>query len=136
MTYSIGDISRMFHLSIPTIRYYDSEGLFPFIKRDEYDNRYFEEKDLKLIRSICCLKNSNMPLKQIKSYINLYMEGKTTLEQRYQIFYSHKEKLLKQIRDLEESMAIMDVTLKNYAKAIDDYQQESEFLQPKNLIQQ
>lgn len=52
MIYSIGDISKMFHLSIPTIRYYDSEGLFPFIKRDEYDNRYFEETDLKLIRRI------------------------------------------------------------------------------------
>lgn len=121
MSYSIGEISKMFHLPIHTLRYYDSEGLFPFIKRDEHDNRYFEEEDLKLIRSICCLKDSNMPLKEIKNYIDLYMEGKSTLEKRYQIFYAHKEKLLKQIHELEESMAVMDKTMNSYAKAIDEY---------------
>lgn len=121
MMYSIGEISKMFDLPIHTLRYYDSCGLFPFIKRDEHDNRYFEEKDLKLIRSICCLKDSNMPLKEIRNYINLYMEGKSTLEKRCQIFYSHKEKLLKQIHDLEESMLVMDKTINNYAIAIDEY---------------
>lgn len=121
MNYPIGEISKMFHLPIHTLRYYDAQGLFPFIKRDEHDNRYVEEKDLKLIRSICCLKDSNMPLKEIKNYIDLYMEGDSTLEERCQIFYSHKEKLLKQIHDLEESMLVMDKTINNYAKAIDEY---------------
>lgn len=126
MTYSIGEVSKMFQLPIHTLRYYDSEGLFPFVKRDEYDNRYFEEKDLKLIRSICCLKDTNMPLKEIKNYINLYMEGNKTLEKRYEIFHSHKEKLLKQIHDLEESMEVMDKTMNNYAKAIDEYKHSDE----------
>lgn len=129
MIYSIGEISKMFDLPIHTLRYYDSCGLFPFIKRDEHDNRYFEEKDLKLIRSICCLKNTNMPLKEIKNYINLYMEGKSTLEKRCQIFYSHKEKLLKQIHDLEESMLVMDKTINNYAIAIDEYHHSMECYQ-------
>lgn len=135
MTYSIGEISKMFQLPIHTLRYYDSEGLFPFVKRDEHDNRYFEEKDLKLIRSICCLKDTNMPLKEIKNYINLYMEGKKTLEKRYEIFYSHKEKLLKQIHDLEESMMVMDKTMNNYAKAIDEYKQSDECKQSSNCKQ-
>lgn len=126
MTYSIGEISKLFQLPIHTLRYYDSEGLFPFVKRDEYGNRYFEEKDLKLIRSICCLKDTNMPLKEIKNYVNLYMEGDKTLEKRYEIFHSHKEKLLKQIHDLEESMVVMDKTMNNYAKAIDEYKHSDE----------
>lgn len=126
MIYSIGEISKMFHLPIHTLRYYDSEGLFPFIKRDKHDNRYFEEQDLKLIRSICCLKDSNMPLKEIRNYIDLYMDGNKTLEKRCQIFYTHKEKLLKQIHDLEESMMVMDKTIHNYAKAIDEYHHAKE----------
>jgi len=126
MTYTIGEISKMFQIPIHTIRYYDSEGLFPFIKRDEHDNRYFEEKDLKLIRSIICLKETNMPLKEIKNYIHLYMDGNSTLEKRYQIFYAHKEKLLQQIKNLEDSMAIMDKTMHNYSKAIEDYYQSEE----------
>ena len=31
--YSISDISKMFNLPISTLRYYDSEGLFPDIER-------------------------------------------------------------------------------------------------------
>ena len=31
--YSIGEISKMFQLPISTLRYYDKEGLFPFMQR-------------------------------------------------------------------------------------------------------
>ncbi|MBE5962929.1 MAG: MerR family transcriptional regulator [Lachnospiraceae bacterium] len=129
MTYTIGEIAKMYHLSIPTLRYYDSEGLFPFSKRDEHGNRYFEEKDLHLITSICCLKDSNMPLKEIRRYITLYMEGKSTLKERYQIFHAHKEKLANQMRQLEESMKVMEQTMDNYAKAIEEYSHSEEYIQ-------
>lgn len=129
MTYTIGEISKMYHLSIPTLRYYDSEGLFPFSRRDEHGNRYFEEKDLHLITSICCLKDSNMPLKEIRRYITLYMEGKSTLKERYQIFHTHKQKLANQMQQLEESMRVMEETMDNYAKAIEEYSHSDEYIQ-------
>ena len=31
--YTIGQVSEMFNLPVSTLRYYDKEGLFPFMQR-------------------------------------------------------------------------------------------------------
>ncbi len=69
MTYTIKDISKMFGISIYTIRFYDKEGLLPFVMRNKSGNRVFTESDVGLFRTICCLKNTGMQLKDIKSIL-------------------------------------------------------------------
>ena len=34
-------------VSVPTLRYYDKEGLLPFIEKKENGTRIFKEEDLK-----------------------------------------------------------------------------------------
>ncbi|MFK5261283.1 MerR family DNA-binding transcriptional regulator, partial [Lactiplantibacillus plantarum] len=34
VSYSIGEVAAITHLSVPTIRYYDKEGLIPDLKKD------------------------------------------------------------------------------------------------------
>ena len=38
-TYTIGEVSEMLGITIDTIRYYDKEGLLPFVKRDKGGRR-------------------------------------------------------------------------------------------------
>lgn len=37
-------------VSVPTLRYYDKEGLLPFIEKKENGTRIFKEEDLKSLR--------------------------------------------------------------------------------------
>ena len=46
MSYTIGQISQKMNLSEYTIRYYEKEGLFPFITRNNRGERIFDERDL------------------------------------------------------------------------------------------
>ena len=69
--YSINEIAKLCGLSVYTIRFYDKEGLLPFVTRSKSGNRQFSENDLDMIKLICCLKNSGMPIKDIKRYIDL-----------------------------------------------------------------
>lgn len=46
----------MFGVSIYTIRFYDKEGLLPFVLRNKAGNRVFTESDVSLFGTICCLK--------------------------------------------------------------------------------
>lgn len=39
MNYTIGQVAKMNHLSISKLRYYDNQGLFPFLKRTEKGDR-------------------------------------------------------------------------------------------------
>lgn len=54
--YTIGEVAEMFHLTVPTLRYYDKEGLFLDLKRDNSRIRKFTEQNMEALRVIECLK--------------------------------------------------------------------------------
>ena len=44
--YSIGQVSKMFDLPIPTLRYYDKEGLFRDLEREPSGIRKFNDQSI------------------------------------------------------------------------------------------
>nr|WP_316244941.1 MerR family transcriptional regulator [Oceanobacillus jeddahense] len=79
-------MQKKLNLSIPTLRYYDREGLIPFIERSDNGTRVFKESDIELLNIIQCLKSSGMAIKDIKIFIEWCAEVDTTLPQRYDLF--------------------------------------------------
>ena len=70
MSYSIGEISKMMNVAPSTLRYYEKEGLLPFIKRSESGIRVFGESDFGWFSIIHCLKQAGMSIKDIKKYMD------------------------------------------------------------------
>ena len=66
MNYSIGEVSRMFGLPQSTLRYYDKEGLLPFVERSSGGIRLFKDSDFEWLSMIECMKQTGMPIKEIK----------------------------------------------------------------------
>ncbi|AFQ42468.1 MerR family transcriptional regulator [Desulfosporosinus meridiei] len=114
MSYTISQVAEKFDLTAHTIRYYDKEGLLPFVERSKSGSREFSDSDLEWLKLICCLKNTGMPLKQIKQYIEWCLQGDETLEIRRQLFLDHRKEVLKQMADLRENLKIIDFKLKIY----------------------
>lgn len=114
MTYTIKDVAKMFDLSIYTIRFYDKEGLLPFVSRNKSGIREFTESDLTLFKVICCLKNTGMKLKDIKEYIDLCMEGTDTIDFRKELLLEHRKEIVKQIDALEENLGLVDSKIEIY----------------------
>ncbi|MFZ7101423.1 MAG: MerR family transcriptional regulator [Peptococcaceae bacterium] len=112
--YSINDVAKICNLSPYTIRFYDKEGLLPFISRNKSGNREFSETGLDLVKLICCLKNTGMPIKKIKQYIDLCMQGPETVEQRKEIMKVHRRDILRQIDDLKKNLNIVDLKIAFY----------------------
>ncbi len=100
MSYSIKEVAKMMNVAPSTLRYYDQEGLLPNIKRLN-GIRVFEDADFKWLRVLNCLKNTNMPIKKIRQYVELAQEGDTTLEERYDLIKEQKQKILKQIEEFQ-----------------------------------
>ncbi len=112
--YSIKDVAEICDLSVYTIRFYDKEGLLPFVTRNNTGNRQFSETDLEMIKLICCLKNSGMQVKEIKRYIDLYMQGENTAPLRKQMMVDHRKSILKQISDLKKQLNIIELKIAFY----------------------
>ena len=49
--YTIGQVSEMFNLPVSTLRYYDKEGLFPFMQRAS-GIRQFSDTEIALLLSL------------------------------------------------------------------------------------
>lgn len=67
-TYSIGEVAEKFGLSVPTLRYYDKEGLIPNLNKNAAGVRRFTEENLSTLQIVECVKNAGMPIKEIKQF--------------------------------------------------------------------
>ena len=114
-TYTIKDVAKQFQLPISTIRYYDDQGLLPFVARDVHGNRVFTDSDLNLIKTIVCLKTTGMPLKQIRQYIQLCLQGPTSIPQRQALLAQHKAAVLRQQQTLAQALQEIEVKLNRYS---------------------
>jgi len=105
--YSIGEVSKITGITISTLRYYDKEGLLPGIDRSEGGIRKFTDNELGAIKVIECLKSSGLSIKDIKRFMDWTKEGDTTLEQRRELFFSSLEVVKEQMKEIEQTMAML-----------------------------
>ncbi len=106
--YSISDVAERTGISAYTLRYYDKEGLLTFVRRSESGIRQFSEEDFEPLYTITVLKRCGMPIKEIRRFMELYLQGNDTIHERYLMFSRQKENLQKQIDELNRMMKIVD----------------------------
>ena len=91
MRYSIGQVAKKLGLTAHTLRYYDKEGLLPFVRKGSSGARVFEDEDVDWLIIIECLKGTGMQLKDIKKYMDLCQQGDATVGERLELFKRQKE---------------------------------------------
>lgn len=116
--YTIGEVSKMFNLPIPTLRYYDKEGLLNDLERDKSGIRKFNDKTLEALRIIECLKKSGMQIKDIKQFMNWCAMGDKTLNKRKEMFETQKANIEKQMKDLQKVLDMVKYKCWYYNKAV------------------
>lgn len=104
--YSIGQVSEMFGLPISTLRYYDSEGLFPNMMRVS-GIRKFSDRELETLRVIDCLKKSGMEIKDIKQFMEWCSMGKETYPQRRAMFQRQRENIEAEIERMNRALDML-----------------------------
>lgn len=107
----------MMGVSTATLRYYDKEGLLPGVKRVN-GIRVFEDKDFKWLRVLNCLKNTNMPIKEIKKYVELSKKGDKTLKERYEMILKQEERIQNDIKQFKHYLKEVEFKKNYYEEAI------------------
>ncbi|GAA0341500.1 MerR family transcriptional regulator [Oceanobacillus oncorhynchi subsp. oncorhynchi] len=106
-TYSISEAAKELNLTVYTLRYYDKEGLMPFVERTASGTRVFKESDIQTLNVIECLKNTGMPIKEIKTFIDWISEGDSTLQQRYDMFIEREATVEAQLEKMNKTMEVI-----------------------------
>jgi DNA-binding transcriptional MerR regulator len=118
-TYTIGEVGKELNLSVYTLRYYDKEGLMPFVERTASGTRLFKESDMAALKVIECLKSTGMPIKEIKHFIDWCSEGDSTLQDRYNMFLERKVTVEAKMKELQETMKIIEHKCTYYKTALE-----------------
>ncbi|CAC96038.1 MerR family transcriptional regulator [Listeria innocua] len=100
MNYTIGAFSKEVGLSIDTLRYYEKEKLI-LPKRNEINRRIYDSSDITWINFIKKLKQTGMPIKDIKEYAKLRYLGDQTIEQRMTLLYRQYDILVEKREEIE-----------------------------------
>lgn len=119
MKCSISEAAKRTGLSAHTIRYYEKEGLLPFVERNPNGIREFSESDFEWLAVIECLKGTGMSIKEIGEFIGWCMEGDATLQQRLDMFLVQKQKLQEKMAELNRFMEKIDRKIHYYEIAVE-----------------
>ena len=119
MGYSIGEVAEKLNLTASTIRYYDKEGLLPFIERGKSGIRVFSESDVSMLQVIECLKSTGMSIKDIKQFSKWCTMGDLTLNERYEMFLERKKTVEAQIKELQNTLSLIDYKCWYYKTAVE-----------------
>ena len=71
MVYTVGEMAKLLDIPASTLRYYDKEGLLPFVERSSGGIRLFRESDFEWLQVIGCMKKAGMSIRDIRQYIQL-----------------------------------------------------------------
>ena len=108
MIYTVGEMAKMLSVAPSTLRYYDKEGLLPFVERSGGGMRMFKEADFEWLFIIDCLKKTGMPIKDIRDFIEMVMKGDETIGERLELFRKQRKAVEEQISQLQATLDILN----------------------------
>lgn len=105
MIYTMMQVCRELDMTYQTLKFYCNERLIPNVKRNHNNRRIF---DVKWIKDLTCLKKCGMIIQEMKEYLNLCLEGESTIIPRKEMLSKKQEELLIPIKELQDCVAYID----------------------------
>ncbi|MCM3151391.1 MerR family transcriptional regulator [Priestia megaterium] len=116
MSYTMRDMQEKTGLSAPTLRYYEKEGILPFVEGNEHDHRLYNDQNIEWVKFILALRATGMPLVEIKQYVvESYKKGESTISERRNMMLQHKKKV-----EADMSQTYLHLERINYKLALYD----------------
>lgn len=108
MIYTMMNVCRELDMPYQTLKFYCNQGLVPNVKRDKNNRRIFDEKDVKWIKDLTCLKKCGMSIQEMKKYLDLCLQGESTIPERKEMLARKQDELRAAMKELENSIDYID----------------------------
>lgn len=115
---SIGEASTRTGLSIDTLRFYESQGLFSPTQRSSGGRRLFSEEDLAWIGVCQRLRASGMSLPEIARYAEMVRAGSGNEAQRLELLQRHQAVVQTQMAELQDALELITTKVRAYTDAL------------------
>ncbi|KQO10736.1 MerR family transcriptional regulator [Paenibacillus sp. Leaf72] len=106
--HTVKEAALLTGLTEHAVRFYTDKGLVPSLQRNENNIRLFDAESINWLYGVKCLKQSGMPIEIIKMYVDLCIEGDSTIPQRCEIMMEHREAALVQLEEAKQRVAHLE----------------------------
>lgn len=98
-TYSPGEIADKTGFSLDTLRYYERIGLLDGIARTAGGQRVFSDDDVSWLGILRCLRDTGMPIAQMRRYADLTRDERT-MRERLALLEEHDRAIGRRLDEL------------------------------------
>ena len=116
---NIKEFSKLTGISAYTLRFYEKMGIFKQVNRNSSGHRDFSQRDLLWAEFITRLKETGMPLEQIKEYAELREQGDGTASSRMDLLINHATALENKIAEEQRHLEKIKDKIAYYEKLIE-----------------
>ena len=122
--YTIQQVAEIKHISAFTLRYYEKIGLLAPVNRHDNSHRRYRDEDLGWIDFIKLLRETGMPVQQMKEFMDLARAGDPTIPQRVAVLTEHRAQLSAHILELQAHLDHLDHKIDFYQGLLKSNQKE------------
>lgn len=115
---TISEVSKKYGIPADTLRYYEKEGLIPFVNRTESGLRDYTEKDCGWVEFIRCMRSAGLSVETLKTYVALFQKGKRTLGKRKALLIAERDRLAGRVRELQNTLERLNRKIETYEDQI------------------
>lgn len=118
MGLTIKEVSEKYDIPYETLRYYERVGVIPPVTRTAGGIRDYSDTDIQWVENAKCMRAAGLPIEVIIEYLRLFREGDSTIKARLDLLSEQREILLKQYKQLEETINRLDYKISKYQEAL------------------
>ncbi len=116
--FSISEVAQQLDLNPHTLRYYERAGLLFAVERTQGNARRYSPEAVELIKLLLKLRATGMSIAQMRIYTDLIAQGESTVNERVEIFETHRQSLDSQIESLTHCRDIVNAKLEVYKTGV------------------
>ena len=114
---SISEVAAETGLTTSTLRYYEQEGLLrDVVGRSGSRQRRYGADHVRWVGFITKLRSTGMPIRDIRHYVDLARAGDDTTGERLALLVEHRERVIAQLAEVEQSLATIDYKIATYER--------------------
>jgi DNA-binding transcriptional MerR regulator len=117
--YSPAQTAEKTGFSIDTLRYYEKIGLLDRIDRTAAGRRRFSSDDVGFLGVLRCLRDTGMPIAEMRRYAELARGGAETVGERVAVLETHDERIDRQIEALRAQQQHLRDKIRYYRDSFD-----------------
>lgn len=119
----VTEMSAVTGVSGYTLRYYERAGLIQSVTRSSGNQRRYQPGDVDWVRFLLRLRETGMPIAQMREYAALRAEGDASLRARLELLVEHHERLREQIGTLRGHERALSAKVETYRQMLTDNEQ-------------